>query len=84
LALHAVVPEAVVQVAPSVLTSTFAAATLSPAVPEMVTVVDEVSVLFAGEEIVIVGGIVSGGAVGVAEASFDFGPSPTAFAALTS
>ena len=66
------------------LTSTFATATLSAAVPETVTIVDETSVLFAGDVIVMVGSVVSGAAVGVAEASFDFGPSPTAFTALTS
>jgi hypothetical protein len=32
----------------------------------------------------VVGDVASGGTVGMADASFDFGPSPTAFTALTS
>src|SRR5437867_10909818 len=80
---HDVVPLAKVHVVPSVLSSTFSTATLSDATPVTVTVAEVSTLLSAGEPIAIVGRVESV-AIGVAEASFDFGPSPTPFTALTS
>src|SRR3989454_8526981 len=69
-------------VPPSRLTSTFATATSSDAVPVRVTLVESSTLLFVSETSGIVGLIESGGAVGVAEISVDFGLSPIEFTAV--
>ncbi len=80
---HEVVPVTGTQVAPSVLISTWATATLSEAVPVTVTVPAGTVLFAAGDVIVIEGGVVSG-VVGVAEASLESGPMPIRFDAATS
>src|SRR5437870_2207876 len=70
---HDVVPVARTHVDPSALTSTFAMATLSDAVPVKVIVVELTTVLFGSEPIVPVGGVESGAGDSVAETSFERG-----------